>query len=175
MPSNHHEIRSQWITSINRHQHCDENLGHFHICSKHFSDDCFKPNSKRVSLLSSAVPTIFETPRGLNNYGGENNSCNEPNSEINRSNQELRIEINKLRRNLTQNRLQFHIEKQAMQVKTESLTKKCEEYRANFIELKKKSQSDENEKRKITAKYEELKNKVNFIVVISNIYSISRA
>ena len=66
------ELRKNLADQVKRTREKWEPTDHSDLCSKHFEDDCFQPNSKlaeslgvgkvRVLLKKGAIPTIFERP-----------------------------------------------------------------------------------------------------------------
>ena len=64
-------LRSQWIKQVQRFRAEWTATSYLVLCSKHFNDDCFEPDSKITAMLgmqkakrfkSSAIPMIFDTP-----------------------------------------------------------------------------------------------------------------
>ena len=64
-------LRSQWIKQVQSLRAEWTATSYSVLCSKHFNDDCFEPDSKIAAtfgmqkakrLKSSAVPTVFDRP-----------------------------------------------------------------------------------------------------------------
>lgn len=157
----------KWLETIKRHQTFDEARTVYHICRKHFQNDCLKSNGKKIALVSGSVPTIFDE---INNF----NEINETNSfeEINvlncfeEQNGSAVAEIKQLENELLQAKLKHDVEKQAMQRQINFLTKQYQETRAKLAELKKRNAQEAKEKKSLNDELSRIKNQVNLPLVI---------
>lgn len=146
--------RQKWIESIERYQPFNESVFKF-VCRKHFQEDLFKANTKRVELIPGAVPTIFDTEYECIEYldvPETEDQAEDIGSEY------LVVKINELQTEL----LQADAEKQAMQRTLDRLTAKCLENSAKIAELRKKCHEDEVEKKKLINKISKIQKNVMF-------------
>lgn len=138
------EQRLLWLESIRKHQTFEERTL-YHVCKAHFRDDCFKVVGNRLLIKANAVPTIFDTGQPAQNIASFNQE------------KKADSEIEQLKMESIQMRLQHDVEMKRLQKKLDLSTKQCNEYKAKFVELKKKYQKIEKEKKSLA---ESMKNEV---------------
>lgn len=153
------ENRSNWIESIKKHQQINEHQNYY-ICRRHFHENCFKANTKKVELVCDAVPTIFDSPDTDQQvlpveiqHDSNQNAC--------QSQGNINLEIDLLQKEILRIRAQNDAEKQALQMKIDSLSDKCGELSCNNIQLKKKCQENNKEKKIMIDTISKLQNQLN--------------
>lgn len=52
--------RTKWIEAIEKHQWFDYNRQIFNVCNRHFCASDFSKEGNRMTLVSDAVPSVFE-------------------------------------------------------------------------------------------------------------------
>lgn len=143
------------MESIKNHQDVIEDQNYY-ICRRHFDENSFKPNRKKLELLCDAVPTIFDTPIAIpddNQHENLNSFSESPLFEVpialphENQLENSNSEIESLRKELHQLRLKADAEKQAIQLKINSLSLTCDENKDRIVELKKTCQAKDREKK----------------------------
>lgn len=126
LPSRSQQYRRQkWIDIISEHRKFNPEIEYFHICYKHFSDGQLKSNTQKLALEADAVPDIFDT------------------HEIDvipwTDEADEREEIQKLKNELYQLRLDCDIQKQSWELKLSRSNKEIVELTEQLKEERKKN------------------------------------
>lgn len=163
----------KWMDSIKSHQDVIEDQNYY-ICRRHFDENSFKTNRKKLELPCDAVPTIFDTPITIpddNQHENLNSFPESPESPLlevpialpdKNQLENSNPEIESLRKELNLLRLKTDAEKQALKLKINSLSFKCEENNDRIVELKKTCQGKDKGNKNLIDTINNLQSELNF-------------
>lgn len=118
------ELRAQWIAAIKRHQHYNESLTAFNVCSRHFADSELFFRGKQKVLKLTAIPSIFNE---ANDNSSPDANFDNPNMESIRQTEcenkcdLLQARVTELEKEIAIMKIQHDIEIQKIKIKSTNL------------------------------------------------------